>query len=260
MSKLFNISKLKDKWGTLFFIIFFSLYLVSFINDYGGIYFYFKKVLIEKDDINNIINEYSDECFYYFLPATFSEKRPLGLVRYEKEEVLISLLGGYSSEDFEYVKTAVNMLNSAIGYDKFLFCDLNIIKSDIILIYIPKYIKNKSFGKTSKNINSLSGEIKSSMVFVYDCDNQSFKNRVVMHELLHAIGFSGHPGSLCENSFLSDKNYNIELDAYKMVEYEAEAIRLLYDKRLPNHLSRETFLRQIYNNRSSYSIDFEKFY
>lgn len=92
-------------------------------------------------------------------------------------------------------------------------------------------------------------------MYIYKFDHKNLKKRVVFHELLHAIGFAGHPTSLYENTFLSDEKLNPDMFTDSLLFFEAEAIKMLYDKRLPNHLTREVFINQVTMSPNKKSIN-----
>jgi hypothetical protein len=237
-----------------------GLFVFWITYEYAGLYYiYIQKKKIEPESINGIIHDYSGECVSYFL-AAFNEKYEMGLMRFGESVVYVSAMGDFDEEDVSYLKTATGMLNKALGEEKFKVIDYSIIKTDIPVVYLPySRIKNGPYGKCSRQYNSFTNEIKFASVYIYKIEQINFRKRVVMHELLHAIGFGGHPISLFDNTFLTDKNLNPDIYTDSLLFFEAEAIKMLYDKRLPNHLTREMYIEQVTMSPLKKSINIMNF-
>jgi len=243
--KYIKTSLLKNK-RLVFSCLCVGLFAFWITYEYTGLYYIFiQKKKIEPENVNGIIQDYSGECASYF-SAAFNEKYEVGLMRFGEGVVCVSALGSFDDVDVKYLRTATEILNKAIGEEKFEVVDYSIINTNISVIYLPlPQIGNEPFGKCSKLLNSFTNEIKFASIYIYKIEQINFRKRVVMHELLHAIGFGGHPPSLFDKTFLTDKNLNPDIYTDSLLFFEAEAIKMLYDKRLPNHLTKDMYVEQI---------------
>ena len=230
-------------------ILFFCSFLFAMIfnSDFIRLNTYFLNETIKQQDIINIKSEYSGESLFYFGQCAFDEKFDFGLCRWVKDTVTFSINGDYSEEDSICLFSTIEIINKSSNL-KLVPSKYKFWFSDIKIIFAP-FMDDKRYGATANSFNVFNN-ITESIIFVLHNNQkqQNRRNKVIMHELLHAIGFLGHP-----NSYLGDPNIYLIGDAIlsskfdcldSMPSYEKEAIKLLYDKRIPKHYTKEKFSKQ----------------
>ncbi|MDR2834613.1 MAG: hypothetical protein LBV69_00215 [Bacteroidales bacterium] len=229
---------------------FFICFLVfCFLYEYFPLYYrYISKLEVKENDVRDIKEEYSGNSIAYFHIVDFSEQFDVGLVRWNKDTINLCYIGEYNKQDIECLENYILLINDLLK-DKIVLRlrDINNSKlnnTQIKILYMPENFKLHNVnaqGETSPFFNGFTNEIKEAVIFVTNHENQKRRNKIVIHELLHALGFMGHPNSMWyADSFLSYESFTVD----SMPCYEAEALKLLYDKRIPNHYSKEKSHKQ----------------
>ncbi len=221
--------------------------LITIIEEYSSLYYvYVDENEIKTETAEEIIEEYSGECMSYFISAAFSPYFDRGLMRWEKENVFVGICGDNKNSDILYLRKAINLVNNSLLSIKFIVVDTCKFNTDIKLFFLNKApINNSVFGKCATFCYGSTNEIKEAVIFIYNIKNKDIRNRVIMHEFLHSIGFKGHPKGLFDYTHLSDiylMPQELNLNDISLVE--REGIKLLYDKRLPKYYSRKSFYKQ----------------
>ena len=197
-----------------------------------------------------IFKEHNRAELDYFIDVGFKR---LGSIQKQTENIEISIIGTPQKSDIELINTIIEEL-------KPLIIPLNIKRvekgGNLSIYFTPSYngtTPKEASGQTFDLLRVICGtNLFKTSIWISPELSGIEKGKVFRHEFCHALGFM-HP-TLVNNEysksvmqtkgyyFFNDSTKEIEGKNTNFSEMDKAAIRILYDKNIPNGLSKKSFI------------------
>jgi len=186
----------------------------------------------------DLSTKFSYEEKQYFKECTFFKKKTS---KWDVDTLTYSIGKNLNKSQAKFIVNTVEYISTLENLPKFELVD----KNANMFIFMSgsedefdssTKVKEKWRGFTANKLGFFKGELISSKIVLRPNLSDLYFRVTFQHELLHALGLSGHPRSKFSFSSALGDRYFRELDpeiSSRIPEIDAKALRLLYNKLIP---------------------------